>query len=298
MRRSLPCRFSAPSAMLALLVGASLALPATATANPGKVAQILQKSGDVGVVRGPGTISNDIKAKITGQAKQLAASTGGKVYVVIVNSETGIGPYSKLYNKLSMGTKDVLIASNGTKWALRCNGISKKDKKKLLKKAMTSGGDPLSRMSKLMAGIPAALGHSQAAAKPKTANQAARATGGGRAIAPVEESSGGYGWIFFLLIVGGGVGFVIWRRKQRDADLTGDLKAALDPAENHMADFYIGTDGFESHPQFSNMLAKGTALSNQIDTLKAAPPTRESISKAQTLAKSAAALESELRALK
>ena len=104
--------------------------------------------------------------------------------------------------------------------------------------------------------------------------------------------------MFFLVLVLGGIGFVIWRRKQRDGNLSAEFKAAMDPAENSMADFYLGTDGFESNPQFEPMLGRATALSNQIDQLKAKGPTRESIARARALAKDAAALESELRRLK
>lgn len=284
----------------AIAVTLLLGLPTLASANPGKVADILRQSGNSGVVRGPKTISNKQKNKLAGVARQAASRTGGKVYVVIVNSDTKTKPYAKLYKKLNMGKGDVLIVSNGPKWELRCDGISKSDKSKLLKAVMSNNGDPLSRATSLLKGIPKALGHSQAKAKAGKSSSPPIGGGSGSTDLATKESAGGFPWvaIFFLLFVAGGVGFVIFRRKQRDASLDADFKAALDPAENHMADFYLGTDGFESHPQFSNMLAKGTQISTQIDALKAKTPTREAISKAKTLAKEAAAIESELRGLK
>ncbi len=286
-----PCAL--PFAVLALTLAALT--PQDAQANPKKVAEILQSSGSSAVVRGPGTINNQVKAKLEGQAAALASKTGGKVFLVIVNGNTGVGAYAKLYDTLGLGKGDVLIASNGKKWALRCNGISKADKSRLLKQVMSAGGDPMARMSGLMSGIPSALGHSQKQGKKARSTGAATAVG---TAAAVESSSGfGFGAIFFLLLLVGGVGFVIWRRKQRDAALEAEFRAAIDPAENHMAEFYLGSDGLEGHPQFDQLLSQATGISGQIDALKAATPTREAISKAKTLTKQAAEMHQSLKRL-
>ncbi len=297
--RHLPALLSTTLLSLAVLTGALLLSP-PAHANPDKVADILRQSGNVGVARGPKTINNEAKAKIRTLAERTAAKTGGKVYVVILAKGTDLAPYAKIYDKLGLAKRDVLYVSNGSQTVLRCNGISKADKTKLMASVMKSAGDPMVRLERLMAGLPAALGHSQG--KAKRASGRSTTTSNGAALAATAatqtESSGfGWGWMIFLLLVVGGVAFVIWRRKQRDGQLDAAFKAALDPAENHMADFYLGTDGFEAHPQFSTMLARGTAISAQIDALKAQTPTREAIAKAASLAKDAAALESELRRL-
>lgn len=286
---------------IALLVLASCLLgsiPVAAHANVGKVQEILEGSGRSGVARGPKTVDDRVKAQLAEMARELAGKTGARAYIVVLADGSNVDDYAKVYDKMNLGGADVLIVSAGGKWALRCNGISSSDKQRLMKQVLSGGANPLDRMQRLTAALPAALGASQGKAAAGSRRRAAAASGKTAPVRTAPESSGGFGFGFAflaLLLIGGG-GFVFWRRKQRDARLEGDLKAALDPGEQAMANIFLGMDAVEGKPGFDALLSRATDLSTGLDALKRQPPSRQTIARAETLSRQAKQLEGEFRA--
>lgn len=271
---------------------------APAHANVGKVQEILEGSGRSGVARGPKTVDDRVKAQLAEMARELADKTGARAFIVVLADGSNVDDYAKVYDKMKLNGADVLIVSAGGKWALRCNGISSSDKQRLMKQVLSGGANPLERMQRLTSAIPAALGASQAKAGSGAQRRATTATGTRNPIRTREESSGGFGFGFALLallLIGGG-GFVFWRRKQRDARLEGDLKAALDPGEQAMANIFLGMDAVEGKPGFDALLSRATDLSTGLDALKRLPPSRQTIARAETLSRQAKQLEGEFRA--
>lgn len=303
MSDSIQCaRSSAPLAnarALALAIALALALPlvtaASASANPSKVEELLRKAGNAGVARGPKTIDDAAKATIDGYTKALANKTGGKAYVVVLPGDAAPADYVGIYGSMGLGGKDVLIATNGKQWELRCDGIDAGAKANLLQKALGSGGNPVQRLEKLMNGLPSALAGSQ------RANAAGRtvATTQGRPFQPSSSDSGGFpwGWALFGVLIAGVVGIVVMRRRQRDGRLAAEFKKALEPGESAMAEIFLGMDGLESHPRFDELLSKATALSSRLDELKAGPPSRQSIVQAEQLGRQARELHGQFRAI-
>lgn len=285
------------AAMRALTVAAAVAmtaLPLSARAGVDDVLKILQNKGNAGVVRGPKTIDDAARDQLDAATKQLSAKTGGKAYVVVLPSGEDPDDYTDIYQKMSMKGKDVLIATNGKNWELRCDAIGKGEKDALFQSALSGGGNPVQRLGKLMDGVPAAIARSQTAHGGK-----AIATTGARRPLPPSDSSGGFpwGWAMFGLLVAGVVGVVLFRRKQRDRRLVEDFKKALEPGEAAMAEVFLGMDGLESHPRFDEMLSRATGLSSKFDELKAQPPSRQGIAQAESLSKQARELHGQFRAL-
>lgn len=260
-----------------------VALIGAAHANPSKVAQILEKAGRSGVARGPKTIDNSKKRTIEAAMSSLASKTSGKAFAVILPANTSPKPYAALYDQMNLGPRDVLIVSNGAQWVVRCDGITSAKKRALLKAVMTRHAKPLERIQGLAAGIPKALSESQSQSRRERRRMSNSRSTNGRAQpstpAAADRESGGWGGVLLLLFVAGGVGFVFLRRRQRDSAVEAAFKAALDPAESQLAEFYLGLDGLESHEDFDAVLSKATTLSSEIDAMKAKPPSRESAAK-------------------
>ena len=278
--------------VVALVIGASMLAPADAQAKPKKVYEILSKAGRSAVVRGPKTINSKTKKDLEALMEQLAAQTGGRAYAVILPGGAGTQKYAKIYDKLGLGPKDILIVSNGKKWSLRCDGISKSEKRELMNGAMAAGGDPLGRMRRLVSGLPAALNASQAASATAQADDEVSHV---ETDSPSEPSP--WGSALFLVFVAGGVGLVIFRRKRRDAAIEADFKAALDPVETKLTELYLSLDGLEEREGFNALISAATQISADVDALKAETPSRESIAKLARLSSDAAGLHLKRSAL-
>ncbi len=269
--------------------------PAARAANVDAVLSILQSKGNAGVARGPKTIDDAAKAKVEAMTEQLAQRTGGKAYVVVLPEGEDPGDYISIYGKMGLSGRDVVIATNGKDWELRCDAISKGQKQTLFSQTLGKGGNPLERLEKLTNALPAAVQSSQQSQR----GTKAIATTGARPYQPVGQAEGGFpwGWTLFGALVVGAVGVVFWRRKQRDRSLAAELKTALDPGESAMAEIFLGMDGLEEHPRFDQLLSRATALSSKFDELKAQSPSRQAIGQAESLSRQARELHGEFRGI-
>lgn len=282
---------------LILLSIVLVGLPLVAHANVGKVQEILEGAGQSGVARGPKTVSDEVKAKLGAMARELAGKTSARAYIVVLADGSNVDDYGKVYDRMKLGGADVLIVSAGSKWVLRCNAIAAADKQRLMKQVMSAGGNPLDRMARLTAALPAAIAASQQRAAPASSRRKAAPA---RPITtePASSSGGfGFGFAFLVLLLVGGAGVVFWRRKSRDTRLAAEFKQALDPGEQAMANIFLGMDAVEGKPGFDALLSRATDLSSDFDALKAQPPSRQAISRATSLGQRAKALEGEFRAL-
>lgn len=287
---------------------ASLALGA-----PSDALNILSHVGQSGIAQNVG-LDQAKKDVANGIAKDAAAKTGAKVYVVLLKRDEDPGAYADLYTQLNMQGKDLLIASNGTKWEVKCAALTHDAKQTATDKALKIEGlDPLGRLRALTSEMTTAI-NQQAVSSRMNWNQFEAANAGkgwnsqrmsaeyerykatgqtsaGTAIAapgaqPVATPSSGSGvgtWVFLSLLIAGVVGFVLWRRKQRDANLGAELKAALQGPEQALTDVFMNMDGLENHPRFGQMLEAATACQAKVDELKKGQPTREAVSKARAL---------------
>ncbi len=102
---------------------------------------------------------------------------------------------------------------------------------------------------------------------------------------PVEHSSTSHtgAWAVFGALVLAILGVVLWRRKQRDANLGQELKNALQGPEQVITDVYMTMDGVENHPRFGQLLEAANACQAKLDELKNGPASREAVSKARAL---------------
>ena len=301
-----------------LCVLALLSLAGPALADPvSAVANILRQSGQFGVARGPNTIDDATKEKLVDLAHQTATKTGAKTYVVILPAGSDPAPFAANYDVLGMAGKDVLVVSNGPQWDLRCAALSAAEKQGLLDRAMRAGSKPLERMEILTGELAAALAKvktTATTAKVLAWNEFQHANAGkgwdgarmsqeyqayrqGQATAATStltttsqplasgQAKGG-GWLgptFFALVIAALVGWVLVRRRKRDADLSAEFKRALNGPESTMADVYLGMDGLEKNPDFGQLMDMASGVSARIDSLKGADATRENIAKAQAL---------------
>ncbi len=277
------------------------------------VADILRQSGQFGVARGPNTVDDATKAQLLDLAKTTAAKTGAKTYLVILPSGTDPAPFIANYDKLGMTGKDALIVSNGPVWDLRCNALSAAEKQGVLDRAMRAGGKPLEKMQHLTGELSTALTSTKAQvagsqgmtwnefqhanagkgwdgarmSKEYQAYRSGSATTGTTAMttspAPASGHAQGTSWFglsFFVLAVVGLVGWVVYRRRKRDANLAAEMKQALAGPESTMADLYLG---LESGKNYGDLLETANNVDERIKALKSAPPTRENIAKAAAL---------------
>lgn len=309
--------------LLALLVLAT-ALPAIllaaspAMAYPSQVAEILRNAGQSGSVQ-PSSLDAGVKDQIRAIAKDTAARTGAKVYVVVLKEADDPAQFAALYDDLRMSGKDLLIVTNGPKWELRANAIRAEVKERILKNGMTSGKPVLERLRQVAQESGSAITNAQATRMSWNEFQHANAgrgwtsgqmsanydryksgqsfenTGSSGAIVPstsastqvpaattAPASSGGHGGLIFLIVVAIGIaGWVFWRRRQRDQGLGEELKKALAAPEATMADVWMGLD--ESHPRYSALVDEATAVDAAVKDIKAAPPTRENIARLRSL---------------
>jgi len=297
------------SGALALLLVASTAHADPVTA----VADILRQSGQFGVARGPNTVDDATKAQLVDLAKTTAAKTGAKTYFVILPSGTDPAPFAANYDKLGMTGKDALVVSNGPVWDLRCNALSAAEKQGVLDRAMRAGGKPMEKMQHLTTELTTALASVKAqvaGSRGLTWNEfqqanagrgwngarmskeyqayrsgAATSDTGAMTTAPAPDSGRAQGpsWFgigFFTLAVVALVGWVLHRRRKRDANLAAEMKQALAGPEATMADVYLG---LESGKNYGDLLDTANGVDERIRALKAAPPTRENIAKATAL---------------
>jgi MYXO-CTERM domain-containing protein len=98
-----------------------------------------------------------------------------------------------------------------------------------------------------------------------------------------STSGGGGGWAWVGVFLVAVVGWVLWRRRKRDAGLASELKAALQGPEGVLTDVYLTIDGLENHPRFVQLLEAANACQAKLDALKQGQPSREAIAKARAL---------------
>ena len=290
-----------------------------ALADPGAVARILRQSGSSGVARGPQTVDNATKTEIEDLARTAAQKTGAKFHVVLVAEGTPLAPYAELYQELGLSGKDVLIVSDGPKWDLRANALSKEAKQDLLKSALQADGKPLEKMERLTEQVASAVQKTKTAASAGSGKltwnefehaNAGKGWSGARMsseyqsyrksvstgettssteVATTKESSSSssstpwFGAGFLALVVGGIVTWVVVRRRKRDEGLGLELKKALAAPESTMTDVYMNLDGLENHPKFGQLMDAATKVTEEVDALKAGPASRESVARAQAL---------------
>lgn len=304
-------RLTLPGAALA---GGQLALwtmAAQGHAAPADALKILQQTGQSGVAQA-GILTPDKKAIADQIAKDTAGKTGAKVYIVLLKRGEDPQPYASLYSDLNMQGKDLLIASNGTKWEVKAAALSHDAKQNAVNKALSQQGDPLTRLKTVSDEMATALtsarvgklswneferanaGKGWNSARMSQEYQNYQQTGqlngqlvttvGAREVPLQRSSSSGVGTYAFLgVLVAAIVGVVLWRRKKRDADLGGELKLALQGPDQVITDIYMNMDGLEDHPRFGQMLEQATACQAKLDALKQGAPTREAIAKARAL---------------
>lgn len=287
--------------------GAAVSAAAPAWAAPADALKILQQTGQSGVAQA-GILTPDKKAIADQIAKDTASKTGAKVYIVLLKRDEDPAPYASLYSDLNMQGKDLLIASNGTKWEVKAAALSHDAKQSAVNKALSQQGDPLSRLKTLGDEMATALtsarvgklswneferanagkgwNSSRMSAEYQKYQQSGQlvTTVGAREVPLQRSSSSGWGTAAFLgVLVAAIVGVVLWRRKKRDADLGGELKLALQGPEQVITDIYMNMDGLEDHPRFGQLLEQATACQGKLDALKQGAPTREAIAKARAL---------------
>jgi cbb3-type cytochrome oxidase subunit 3 len=102
-----------------------------------------------------------------------------------------------------------------------------------------------------------------------------------------RDEGGGTMWFgvgFFAIVVAAVVWFAMRRRKQADGQAILELQQALKLPESTMTEVYLSLDGLEDHPDFPALMDKATAVTEQIDALKAGTPDAAACSRARALA--------------
>lgn len=168
------------------LLGVTFALPVLAY--PSQVADILRQSGVSGVVRAPGTVNDETKKDLDQLARDTAAKTGAKVYLVVLKSSDNPNEYAAIYTDLSMNGKDLLVVSNGAGWDLRCNALSGPEKDGILSRAGMTGSKPLERMRQVTDQVASSLAHT------RNAMATTGAQGARMSWSQFEHANAGRGW--------------------------------------------------------------------------------------------------------
>jgi len=298
---------------LSLTAAALIALftAGTAAASPEDALKFLTSTGKTGVAQNVGLDAGK-KSEVEGIANDLAAKTGAKVYVVLLKRDEDPEPYGGLYERLQMKGKDVLIASNGTKWEVKAAALDHASKQAAVDRALSQQGQqPIARLRL----VTDELGTALANVKHMTWNEFQAANGGrgwsgakmasefaryketgvapggpgtaitvqpGTQVTPTSSGHTGL-WIFLGVLAAAIVGVVIWRRKSRDANLGAELKEMLRGPEQVLTDVVLNMDGLEDHPRFSQLMDAYSACQGKFDQLKSATPTREAIGRARAL---------------
>lgn len=297
------------AAAIALTAGQIVAWSAakSAQAAPSDAAKILQNAGQTGVAQNLG-LPPDKKAFAEQIAKDAATKTGAKVYIVLLKRDEDPEAYAGLYSDLNMQGKDLLIASNGTKWEIKAAALSHDAKQAAVNKGLSQEAPPLDRLKTVTQELTTALTQARAgklswnefqhqnAGKGWNPAQMSReyqryqqsgqltTTVGTREVPLVRSESSGWGTYAFLgVLVAAIVGVVLWRRKKRDAGLGEELKLALQGPDQVITDIYMNLDGLEAKPNFGKMLDAVTACQAKLDELKKGAPTREAIARARAL---------------
>lgn len=97
-------------------------------------------------------------------------------------------------------------------------------------------------------------------------------------------SSMWFGVGFFAIVVAAVVWFAMRRRKQADGQAVLELQQALKLPEATMTEVYLSLDGLEDHPDFPALMDKATAVTEQIDALKAGASDAGAVNRARALA--------------
>ena len=270
-RRSLP-----PAGAWALLATtAAVVVPQEVWADPVKVQEILQKSGKTGVAQNTG-LNPDAKKQIEQAADQAAQKTGAKAYVVVLKSDLDPQVYGDLYGKMGLSGKDILLATNGTKWDLRAASLSDDARVGILSKTAQGSGNPVERVGKVLSETATALNEARAGT--------AIATVGAKEVPLVRKESSNTGLYVFLVLAALAAGaFVFFRRKKRDAALAVELKQALAAPEGVLTDIYMNMDSLENHPNFGDLLDQANRVQAKLDEIKNGTPSRESISRLRSI---------------
>lgn len=269
-----PARAQLPAG---LLLGSLLVLPSLASADPGKVADILKSKGNAGLAQNAG-LDDASKARLDASAKDTASKTGGKVYLVVLKKDTPPEPYANLYTQLGMSGKDILLATNGVAWDLRVSALPSEARTGILSQTASAGGSPLDRVDNVLRETTSAL------AKVKVGTGSTLATVGVKEVPLARKESSNTGLFAFLAVAAVAVGvWVFFRRKKRDAAIAAELQQALKGPEAVLTDIYLGMDGLENHPQFGDLIERANQVQARLDEVKNAPPSRESIAKLRAI---------------
>jgi hypothetical protein len=287
-------------------------------AYPRQVADILRNSGQSGSAQ-PSSLDAGVKAQIKDIARDAAAKTGAKAYIVVLKEAEDPADFAAIYDDLQMTGKDLLIVTNGPKWELRTNALMPDVKRNLLQNGMNSGKPVLDRLRLVAQDSATAIAQAKTGQMTWNEFQHANASRGwtsGQMSAaysrykagqpydnasnsgtlattsathqvpavtqPTAQGSGGHGFLWFLLVVAIGVaGWVLYRRRQRDQGLGEEMKKALAAPEATMADVWMGLD--ESHPRYAALVDEASAVDAAIKEIKGATPTRENIARLRSL---------------
>lgn len=302
-------RFMHSVAMLSALLWAWQAVAA-----PEDALKFLQNTGKTGVAQDAG-LDAAKKSEVEGIANDLSAKTGAKVYFVLLKKDEDPEAYGTLYDRLNMSGKDVLVASNGTKWEVKVAALSHSAKQAAVDRALAGSADqkPIPRLRTVANELQTALAQAQTSRMSWNEFQSANAgkgwnssrmsaeyqrykdtgtvSGGGTAMVGTREvpldrpqSSSHTGlWVFLAVAAAALVGWVVWRRRRRDGDLAAELAQNLQNPEAVLADVVMNMDGLENHPKFGQLMDAYTACENKLKALKSGSPTREAVSRARAL---------------
>ena len=283
-------------AAAAAFAACALGFAAPAAADPDKVFEILQKSGKVGVAQDIG-LSDDKKAALREMGESMSRRTGASAWVVLLKNDTETEAYARLYDRLKRSPKDVLVVSNGRNWALRSDAITKEAKLSLL--GRTQRLAKMERMAAIFEGVPTAMAADQLAARDSDVAAAARLPANNRRQRGTRANGGSSAtaWLFGLAATVL-VAVVLWRRRGRASRRATAFRAAVEPAELAMTEFYLGMDGVENHPNFGDVVERAGRIDEEIKGLKAGAQDRRAQGRGMTLTREAQALRGELDRMK
>jgi len=229
---------------------------------------------------------------IKGKLDALTKDTGGKAYAILLPKGADIKAWHSVYADLSMTGKDVLVVSNAEDRYLQSSALPKgaeasilaSTKVDVLKSPGQGVAAAIEKIGETLKGKTVATTH----AKTGAATPAVEAK-------PAAQSGGGLLWLWIVLAIAGvgGGAFVFIKRRSRDANIGEELRAALKPGEETIADVYLTMDGVEDHPNFGSMLERANAVQSRIDAIKKGPVTREAVEQAKAAASDASRVRSE-----
>jgi hypothetical protein len=227
---------------------------------------------------------------IQGKVDALHMQTGAKVWVVAVPAKVDVEAYRPVYNDLGMKGKDLLVVFNGERRHLHCQSITKKAGNEILRKTK----DEYYKSN--VAGLSSMLDEcaTQLGGTATTLQSAAPSGSAGKGQTPKAT----FGTEIVLAIVAVGILlWVIWRRRQRDAELEKLLKEALAPAEAAVADTLAAVEASDRTPEVKRVIDRADGLQRDIDDVKRMPLGPQAITRARSLRAEARKLRRDLESL-